>query len=613
MKFAQVAQSFSVIESLSSRLEITAELAKLFTACSCKEAEILAYLCLGSLRAPYKGTQFNIAQKTVVSMMSDILGVDHADFVAHVNACGDISASIAQYAASGMGDYTLEEMYERLIVIEAIVGEGAQGRRCQQLLALLQEIPSLQAQYIVRIVLGTLRLNFLDMTLLDSLSYMLVGTKKARVVLENAYNVCADIGKIAFIAKSEGLEGLKEVSIVVGIPIRPAAAERMSSAQDIIDKIGYSCAQPKIDGFRLQIHIDRRGKQPQYAFFSRNLIDMSSLFPDIVAELGSIDVETLIVEGEAVAYNQETGEFLPFQETVKRKRKHDIAAAAEALPIQLFLFDCLYKNGVSLLDKTHEQRRAELLSLVIDTKMVAGAVTKTKANTKMVIDAFGAAKAKEKTRAITSHVFVIAEECFGEALSLEKYFWENIQNGLEGLVVKKPDSVYTPGKRNFGWIKLKRQESGSLDDTIDIVILGYYYGQGKRAAFGIGSFLGGIYNKHTDMFETIAKVGTGMTDDELRTLKTMLDDVAVKTKPHNVICAKELYPDVWCVPTYVCSVRADNITRSPLHAAGKSTDALGYALRFPRFMGHRPDKLAVDATDTDEIVEFYKRITLVQK
>ena len=587
MKFARVAEIFSVIESLSSRLEITAELAKLFTACSAKEAEILAYLCLGSLRAPYKGTQFNIAQKTVMSMMSDILGVDHADFVAHVNACGDISTSIAQYGKSGTSDYSLEEMYERLITIEAISGEGAQGRRCQQLLALLQEIPSLQAQYIVRIVLGTLRLNFLDMTLLDALSYMLVGTKKARFVLEDAYNVCADIGRIAYIAKSEGVEGLQAVSIVVGVPIRPAAAERMSSAQDIIDKIGYSCAQPKIDGFRLQIHIDRRGKIPQYAFFSRNLIDMSALFPDIVAELGFIDVETLIVEGEAVAYNQETGEFLPFQETVKRKRKHDIAAAAEALPIQLFLFDCLYKNGVSFLEKTHEQRRAALLSFVRE--------------------------AGQKKREIMPHVFVIAEECFGEALSLEKYFWENIQNGLEGLVVKKPDSVYTPGKRNFGWIKLKRQETGSLDDTIDIVILGYYYGQGKRAAFGIGSFLGGIYNKYTDTFETIAKVGTGMTDDELRTLKTMLDSVAVAKRPHNVICAKELYPDVWCTPTYVCSVRADNITRSPLHAAGKSADALGYALRFPRFMGHRPDKLAVDATDTDEIVEFYKRITLVQK
>src|SRR5690606_31045853 len=178
--------------------------------------------------------------------------------------------------------------------------------------------------------------------------------------------------------------------------------------------------------------------------------------------------------------------------------------------------------------------------------------------------------------------------------------------GLEGLVVKRPNARYEPGKRNFNWIKLKRQEEGHLEDTLDCVILGYYPGSGKRAEFGIGAFLVGVYNKSHDSFQTVAKIGTGLKDDEWKDLKKRCDAIVVDHKPVNVECSKELAPDVWVFPEIICMIRADEITKSPLHTAGKSKKTLGYALRFPRFMGYRPDKEVYDATTAHEIERLYE-------
>ena len=300
---------------------------------------------------------------------------------------------------------------------------------------------------------------------------------------------------------------------------------------------------------------------------------MSHMFPDLTKAVAVLQVKTLICEGEAIVYDFDTQTFLPFQETVKRKRKHGVEQAAQEMPLQLFLFDLLYLNGKSYLDATHTERREKLLH-IFDGK-------------------------KHTT------VRPIEEKKINSVEQLELYFNKNILAGLEGLVVKKEDSIYQPGKRNFNWIKLKRQEEGHLDDTIDCVVLGYYAGSGKRAQFGIGAFLVGIYNKKEDLFQTVAKVGTGLKDTDLKELKKRCDESSVPAQPKNVQCDKSLVPDVWVAPEMVCLIRADEITLSPVHTAAKTKDHLGYALRFPRFMGYRSDKKATDATDAHEIAQMY--------
>ncbi|MGB8468347.1 MAG: ATP-dependent DNA ligase [Candidatus Babeliales bacterium] len=575
MKFKKVAQTFDAIEQISSRTEITQLLAHLFHDASDTDIRIVCNLALGTLRPSYEGMQFNIAQKTLIAIVARVFNQSVADITVAAKTLGDIGALFAVAQQEDTVSLTVMEIYACLSEVEKISGIGSQEEKAEILFKVLKAVSGIEAKYIVRIILGTLRLGFSDMTIIDALSWMIAGDKSLHAPIEHAYNVCADLGLIASILKREGIKAVEQVDIHIGIPIRPAGAERLPDAQAIIEKIGPCVAQPKLDGFRLQIHIDKRdGQAPTLKFFSRHLIDMSAMFPDLVDALAQMPVRTLIVEGEAIAYDPYSNSFLPFQETAKRKRKHGIEAVAVEFPLRVYLFDLLYCDGESYLHKAHETRRKKLASLV---------------------------EAEHDAR-----VQLVAEKQLADAQELETYFLAQLEHGLEGIVVKRPHAQYQAGKRNFNWIKLKYHAAQQLEDTIDCVILGYYAGGGKRAAFGIGAFLVGVYNKHHDQFETIAKVGTGLSDDGWRELKQRCDKEKAHAKPNNVHCAKELIPDVWVYPVIVCTILADEITISPLHAAGKTTTHLGYALRFPRFVMYREDKSAIEATTVDEVKRLYE-------
>jgi DNA ligase 1 len=574
MKFFEVAQTFDEIEKESSRTKITELLAQLLKKATPAQASIIAYLSLGELRPTYIGTKFNFADKSMIKVLAKLLDKSEEIIKSHTKKLGDLGlvAQEAQDLLPKESSYTVTQIDKELNDFIVISGTGSVEAKEKVLTELLKHLSPTEAKYVIRVIIGKLRLGFSDMTLLDAFSWMETGDKSIRKELEEAYNVCVDIGYIVKLLKEKGLDGIKKISITPGIPVRPAAAERMPDAKSIVHKLGKCVAQPKLDGFRLQIHIDHH----KIHFFSRNLQDMSEMFPDLKKSALDFEVKTLVAEGEAIAYDSETGTFLPFQETVKRKRKHGIEKASEEFPLKLYLFDILYLNEKSFLDFTHEERRKILLHLFENKKI-------------------------EKQ----NQIFPIDEVKINSTEELENYFRENISSGLEGVVVKKPDSTYQAGKRNFNWIKLKREESGHLEDTIDCVILGYYAGRGKRASFGIGAFLVGVYNKKEDNFQTTAKIGTGMSDEEWKELKKKCDDISVKNKPKNVECAKGLDPDVWVSPEFVCMVRADEITLSPLHKAGATEKELGLALRFPRFMGYRPDKSALEATTVVELKELY--------
>ena len=583
MKFEVVAQIFDEIDRTASRLEITAQLALLLRRASVIETEIIVNLALGLLRPAYKGSKFNFSVKSFIPVLADLsqIAVEHVQ--SRYEQLGDLG-SVAQEIIGNRSGKSLEvvEIYQQLVALENYTGTGSQELKASTLLSLLGELDGISAKYIVRIIIGTLRLGFSDMTLVDALSWMETGNKSIRLIIEAAYNRCADLGFIASQLKDGGVERIKSMGVVVGIPVRLAAAERLPSPQEIFDKIGSCIAQPKLDGMRLQIHLDKKGVEgnPRVNFFSRNLLDVTHMFPELANELLKLPVEQLIADGEAIVYDPNTKDFLPFQETAKRKRKHGIEAAVEELPVKLFLFDILYENGIDFLDEPFYFRRKKLIDLLMHAPET---------------------------------IQLISQREINSAHELEEYFLEMIEHGLEGVVVKKIDSSYQAGKRNFNWIKFKRLAQDELEDTIDCVIVGYYAGAGKRAALGMGAFLVGIFNPQQDCFQTVAKVGSGLTDEEWRELKKKCDVYALKERPHNVECAKELYPDVWILPQIVCSVLADEITRSPLHTAGKTQAELGYALRFPRFVGYREDKSPEQATSVLEFLEMYAHQKSVKK
>ena len=574
MNFNEVAEYFASIEQTSSRLSMTELFAELLERATVQEARIICDLALGQLHPPYIGTQFNVAEKNSIKVVAELIHISVEQASHLLKKEGDIGLLLEQGNWKVSKDLSVIAVYDRLCAIEKIAGVGSQEEKNQQIASLLQSVEPSAAKYIIRIIVGKLRLGFSDMTIVDALSWMQVGNKSLRDIVENAYNICADIGLIAQTLKEQGIEALKKMQIQIGIPILPAAAERLPTAKAIIEKLGPCVAEPKLDGFRLQIHVDNTGSEPKIAFFSRNLSDMSHMFPDIKKAAMQLPVKTIICEGEAIVYDADTESFLPFQETVKRKRKHNVEQAAQDMPLQVFVFDLLYLNGNSLLNNTLKERRRQLTTLFAQS---ASSIIKS-----------------------------IEERHFTTADDLEAYFNQNISAGLEGLVVKREDSLYQPGKRNFNWIKLKRQEEGHLDDTIDCVILGYYSGSGKRASFGIGAFLVGVYNHQEDLFETVAKVGTGLKDADWKELKKKCDALQSKTQPHNVVCNKAVMPDVWCYPEMVCMIRADEITLSPVHTAGKTEKQLGFALRFPRFMGYREDKSATESTGITELSSMYK-------
>lgn len=445
---------------------------------------------------------------------------------------------------------------------------------------LLAKVDPLSARYIVRMLLGKLRLGFSDMTILEGLSWMLTGDKTQKKILEQAYNVRPDLGFIAQSVKKKGVKVLTHVVPTPGTPILMARANRLSSASDIFSKIGNCAVEFKYDGLRLQVHL----KDKQIFMFSRNLENITPMFPDIQqAVLQQVKSKDVIFEGEVVAYNPKTGVFVPFQETMQRKRKYDIEAKALEIPVKLFVFELLYLNGKSFINKPYLKRKAALKSII-------------------------------KTG---STIVYAQERQVTDVKSVEAMFDESVKLHFEGIIAKKIDGEYEAGVRGWNWIKYKKAMNKKLSDTIDVLVMGYTRGEGKRTAFGVGQFLTGAYDKKADNFVTVSKIGTGLTDEQFREFFNRVKKLRAKEKPPLYEIDKLLTPDVWLEPELVVEVSCDEITRSAVHTAGRvmqpsksgkafSVKTAGFALRFPRLERFRDDRRPEDATTVTEIEKMYK-------
>ena len=468
MQIQQLSSYFERIERTSLRNEITSLLSDLFSRASVKEIDKICYLTMGRLAPPYVGINFNIADKTMMKMIAFAYGVKEDEVKRAFSQKGDLGEVAEFYARKKHTKKTpspsMKEVYTLLLELATTSGTGSQDVKIQKFASLMKQLDPLSVRFVVRIPVGKLRLGFSDMTILDSLSWMVKKDKSFRKPLEDAYNISSDIGKIATVCKEKGEKGIRTMGVEVGIPIRTAAAERLPSAAAIIKKLGTCAAEPKYDGFRVQIHIDsskksEKGDLPLFPgekpsawvrLYSRNLENTTQMFPEIVKAAQRLPGKKIVIEGEAIAFNPETEEFLPFQETAQRKRKYGIDQKAKDLPLKVFLFDLLYLDGTSYIDSPYSQRRKKLEALV------------------------------EHSRQDT--LLLATEQIFHDTKALERFFQAMITQGLEGIMVKKLDAPYQAGSRNFNWVKLKREEKGELEDTLDCVVLGYYYGRGKRAS-----------------------------------------------------------------------------------------------------------------------------------
>jgi DNA ligase 1 len=577
VEFARLAHTFEELEGTSSRLTLIELLTQLFRSIERpEEIEQVCYLVQGRVAPFFVALEMGMAEKSVTKSLALAYHTtpEHVEALyATLGDLGLVAGQVNREAGSVPTVLSVDEVFLGLKAIARTAGKGAIEHKSARLVDLLTRVDDVSAKYVVRILLGNLRLGIGDATVLDALAKARWNDVKRRKLLEGAYNKTSDLGLIGRTIFEHPDEEEAELAVAaldvrVGKPIHAQLAERLPSAEAIISKMGTVVAQYKYDGLRAQIHKDGQ----RVTIFSRNLEDQSHMFPELIAgTLGQVQAESVILDAETLAYNATSEEFLPFQETTRRRRKHGIEAMAEQLPLKAFVFDILYKDGVSLLDTP----LAERLKILEETIEVDDTLMRT------------------------------ASYTVSDAHTLTLLFDEAISKGLEGLVVKKQESRYEAGARNFNWVKLKRHSAGALNDTIDCVLLGYLYGRGKRAALGAGSLLVGLYDPEQDQFVTVTKIGTGLSDEQWRSIRERTKGLVVDHRPARVSSLIE--PSVWVEPKLVLEVLADEITRSPTHTAGKVGDEPGYALRFPRLVSFRErDKQPEDATTVQELIELYQ-------
>jgi len=576
MQFARVVDAYEKIEATTKRLQMTELLVGLLRETPKEDLDKVVYLTQGRIHPDYEGIELGLAEKMVMRVLAHATGMDDARIGRLWKEKGDLGL-VAQEAIAARRQKPLEstplttaKVYQLLDAIARESGEGSQERKIRLLSDLLGNATPREAKYIVRMVVGQMRLGIADMTIVDALAAAFA-TKADRPRVERAYNVCSDLGEVARVLASKGIDGLEDIHLKLFRPIRAMLAERLETLEEIFERMGEAALEYKYDGLRVQAHVSPK----RIELFSRHLENITVQFPEIVDGLrSSIQDRAAIVEGEAVPVDPNTGEFLPFQEVSRRRgRKTEVERMAKEFPVTLFAFDCLFRSDEDLTARPYVERRKALEAVV---------------------------KPKDGIR----HSTVRVTEDVKQA---EAFFDEALQAGCEGLMAKALDSTYDAGARGFKWIKFKKEYSAALSDTIDLVVVGAFAGRGKRAGT-YGALLMAAYDDEADVFRTTCKLGTGFDDETLFALPERFKAVRRDRKPVRVDA--KLEPDVWFEPGTVLEVRGAEITVSPIHtcAWGVLRPGAGLAIRFPRFTGRwRDDKGPEDATTAKELVEMYRQ------
>jgi DNA ligase-1 len=578
MDYAIIADSYEKIEATTKRLEMTDLLVELLKKTPKDVIAKVVYLTQGKLYPDFMGVEMGVAEKLAIKALSRASGQSENVIQTELQKSGDIGeTSEKQLSKRKQSTFftkklTVEWVYETLDKLAKTSGSGAVDTKMALLCGLLTDASSKEAKWIIRTVTGNLRLGIADMSVLDALAIAYGGGKETRELIERAYNISSDLGRVANIVVEKGIDGIKEFQVMVFEPIRPMLAERLGSPEEILEKFAGKClAEYKYDGERIQAH----KKDGKVALFSRRLENISDQYPDALDLIKEkIDAKEAILEAECVAMDLETGEMRPFQELMHRRRKYGIEAAIENYPISLFAFDALYVDEKDLTEEPFLQRRKSLEKIIKQSDRMKPAMQKLVRSPK----------------------------------ELEDFFEQAIAEGCEGLMCKSlaKDSVYQAGSRGWLWIKYKRDYKSEMKDTVDLVVIGAFHGRGKRVGT-YGALLLATYNEETDTFETVTKCGTGFTDKDLAQLHEMLQKHVIPRKNSRVLSM--LVADVWFEPAVVLEILGAEVTLSPIHLAAINSirKGAGLAIRFPRFTGkYRTDKSPQDATSSKEIVEMYR-------
>jgi DNA ligase 1 len=590
--FSCLVSVFEEMEQTTSRLILTDHLVSLFKKTPSNIIDKVIYLIQGKLHPDYEGIELGIAEKMALRALSQSSAAEIDSILQLYRQTGDLGDTAWKIMGSKNQDnatlfskskMTVEHVYATLDKIARTTGTGSQALKIRDISSLLSDSTPREARYIMKLMMGTLRLGIADYTILDALAVAFTRDKSNRKILENAYNLSSDLGTLSKILATKGIESVKSIKISLYKPIRPMLAERVRTAQEALERMGgMAAAEYKLDGERVQIH---KGKgKCKVELFSRRLENITLNYPDIIEEVSdSIKAKEAIIEGEVVAIDPQTSEFLPFQELMHRRRKHKVEEAMKGYPVVVNIFDVLFSDGVDRTSLPYSQRR-ELLEKM--TRYL---------------------KKNNNNDDNDNMIRLVPQTVVKDTDQIEKFMASAIESGCEGLMIKQLTSSYRAGAREYFWVKLKREYRTELADTLDLVIVGALYGRGRRVG-KYGALLLAAYDLKSDIFRSVSKVGAGFTDKNLDDFYKSLEKHIIKHKHPRVDTGIEM--NVWFEPKVVIEVIASEITLSPTYTAGMDSirQNYGLALRFPKFTGKvRDDKNPEDATTVEELISIYKK------
>ena len=578
LDFSIIVKILDEMEQTTSRLELTNYLVTLFKNTPSELIDKVIYLIQGKIRPDYEGIEMGIAEKMIIRIISQISNISSDEVYHKYRELGDlgrVAETILKYKVQRTlfnQKVTIERIYLIFDKISKTTGKGSQDIKLRLLASLFNDSSPEECKYIIRFALGTLRLGIADSTIMDALALAYTHDKKNRKILESAYNVSSDLGRVSKILAGNGIEAVSAIKIELFIPIRPMLAERVQTSKEALDKVsGKGAVEFKLDGERVQIH--RRDKKVQ--IFSRSLENITHYYPDVAEASMTIPLSNFIIEAEVVAVNKYTEDFLPFQELMHRRRKYDIAKNVENYPVSVNVFDILWASGGDKTILPYLERRALLKDVI--------------------------------TNSVDARLTLIQQKVVTSVEQLERFMAKSIGYGCEGLVVKQTDSPYRAGARGFAWIKIKREYRSELVDSLDLVIIGGSYGRGRRVG-RYGALLLAVYDKNENIFKSVCKVGSGFTDEVLAELFKELGKYKIPKRHARVYSKLEM--DTWFIPTIVIEIIASEITLSPEYDAGMDSirKGFGLSLRFPKFTNKiRIDKNPQDITDESELIEMYRK------
>jgi len=627
LNLSELVDTFELMEATKSRLALTDYLVSLIDNTPATIIEKVIYLIQGKLRPDYEGIELGIAEKMIIRALSRALSVDISSIEEVYRQTGDLGDAARKIMSSKENKvttrFTVEHIYSTLEEIARTTGAGSQELKVNHIVELLNHSTPREARYIIKFIMGTLRLGIADYTVMDALAIAFTGNKSNRKILEDAYNVCSDLGTVAKIVAIKGIEAVKTIQITLFKPIRPMLAERVRTALEALSRMegGIAAAEYKLDGERIQVHLGKEphdddnnirdgGNSSRVELFSRRLEKITHQYPDVIDSI-VISLEKVakeaIFESEVVAIDPQTLELRPFQELMHRRRKHDIDKAIEQYPVRLNIFDVLYLDGDDKTSLPYNQRRKIL------ERILKQIVIKTRDEDNKIIKKNKLDSSNNSNSGIrgnnydTSMIQLIPQKIVKSSEEIEKYMSSAIESGCEGLVLKQLNSIYKAGSRGYLWTKFKREYRSELADNLDLVIVGGLHGRGRRVG-KYGALLLACYDHEADIFRSISKVGAGFTDIHLEDFYKKLEKHRIE-HVHPRVDTISQNMDVWFEPSIVIEVIASEITVSSAYSTALNSIRKGYglALRFPKFTGKiRDDKSPEDATTVEEIVKMYK-------